>query len=102
MNKKVQKQWIKALLGGEYEQGKKSLHPKSKFCCLGVLCDIHRLETNGPNWCIWTGYLDNKYLLPYEVENWADILDSDLIALAQLNDTRNITFPEIAYVIKEL
>ena len=46
MNQEIKKQWIAALLSGDYEQGKAYLHTQNtlgkedKFCCLGVLCDL--------------------------------------------------------------
>lgn len=39
-------EWIEALLSGKYKQGKGALHEisngKSSFCCLGILCDLHK------------------------------------------------------------
>lgn len=44
MNPEIKKLWIDALLSGEYQQGQGYLHQiedqESKFCCLGVLCDL--------------------------------------------------------------
>jgi len=103
MNKKVQKQWVKALLSGKYKQGTAGLHTQDKFCCLGVLCDLHRIETNGPDWegGFVSQYLDRGGFSPIEVLSWAGLRDTDQRRLADLNDNE-ITFPEIAYVIKEL
>ena len=46
MNKKVAKQWIKALRSGKYKQGQSTLkqynHKKeARHCCLGVLCELY-------------------------------------------------------------
>ena len=40
MRKDIADKWVKALRGGEYEQGKDSLQSMNGFCCLGVLCDL--------------------------------------------------------------
>lgn len=45
MNKKLKKQWARALRSGEYEQGQSELcyidkEGVSRYCCLGVLADI--------------------------------------------------------------
>ena len=37
---KIQKQWVKALESGKFEQGKSALCYENKYCCLGVLCEI--------------------------------------------------------------
>jgi hypothetical protein len=35
--------WVAALRSGEYKQGKGTLRPaENKYCCWGVLCDLHR------------------------------------------------------------
>lgn len=46
MDPKWKAKWVEALRSGEYKQGRHSLKdtldPKGpKYCCLGVLCDIH-------------------------------------------------------------
>lgn len=41
MDPKIKNRWIKALLSGDYEQGKKCLkNKKGQYCCLGVLADV--------------------------------------------------------------
>lgn len=49
MDKKLKKEWVKALRSGDYQQGKSRLCTETKdgpkFCCLGVLCDIAFDET---------------------------------------------------------
>lgn len=75
-DKKLQKKWIEALEGGQYEQGQgllrlekiqykeNSCEIKNEFCCLGVLCDL-----DGITWdCDWdsadlsqTGRVVQKY-----------------------------------------
>lgn len=42
--RKVRRDWVKALRSGKYAQGRYRLHTikgdKHSFCCLGVLCDL--------------------------------------------------------------
>lgn len=40
MEATLKSEWLTALRGGSYKQGKSYLRYKNKFCCLGVLCDI--------------------------------------------------------------
>lgn len=46
----IRDEWIPALRGGEYTQGKHTLHAiedgKHTFCCLGVACDIRQIESD--------------------------------------------------------
>lgn len=41
MNKKIKALWVAALRSGEYKQGHRQLRSGDKFCCLGVLCNLH-------------------------------------------------------------
>lgn len=64
MKKEIAEKWVAALRSGEYEQGSGMLRKVGyktneertettavdKFCCLGVLCDIHRLESTEGEW----------------------------------------------------
>ncbi len=121
MNKDIKKRWIEALRSGEYEQAKSELRNNicnsvsgaiiaSKFCCLGVLCDIHSKETNTE----WLGeyYLSGGEFLPTEVREWAGLegrnplIPSAKIAnegptsLTAANDD-GFTFPQIADIIEK-
>lgn len=44
MNKNIKKRWVAALRSGDYQQGRFYLQTidkhGSRFCCLGVLCDL--------------------------------------------------------------
>jgi len=44
MKKEVADAWVKALRSGKYTQTKHKLKKDDKFCCLGVLCDISKLD----------------------------------------------------------
>lgn len=41
MKKKFALEWARALESGKYKQGKFALKKDNKFCCLGVLCNLH-------------------------------------------------------------
>jgi hypothetical protein len=76
MNKRIKKLWIEALTSGKYKQGKGQLRDGDKFCCLGVLCDLHRNEVGG-RWAIkgqaQPQYLDSAEWLPEPVQEWAGL-----------------------------
>ncbi len=45
MNPKIKRKWIEALRSGEYKQCHEQLRTiDNKFCCLGVLCNLHAQE----------------------------------------------------------
>lgn len=113
MRKDIKAKWIKALRSGKYAQGKGQLHTGDKFCCLGVLCDLHAKATGQT----WDGarYDGEDLMLPISVANWArlpkkyrgsasdrtDVYFSDEHeSLSELNDGGK-SFKEIAAVIKE-
>jgi hypothetical protein len=79
MNKEVKAKWVAALRSGKYEQGDGALLMDGKFCCLGVLCDLHAKET-GLKWSVEEGagcYLDDSELPPKEVAKWAGLTAED-------------------------
>lgn len=90
--------WIEALRSGKYEQGKACLKTEdSKFCCLGVACDI----TNPNGWYKEDGktYFNggHKAYAPEYIVSYRNI-DQD--ELASMND-RGISFSEIADYIEK-
>jgi hypothetical protein len=118
MNAAIKAKWVGALRSGEYKQAKGVLHDNVGFCCLGVLCDIHRKETNSSTWVADTsdndedclGYLGEVCILPVEVRAWAGfqtyssnptvrIYGKCSSSLAQLNDNGN-DFKTIADLIE--
>ena len=49
MKEEIAKRWVAALRSGEYKQGKGwlrrvSSEGASEYCCLGVLCDISKIQ----------------------------------------------------------
>lgn len=113
MNERVKKLWIEALTSGEYEQGKGVLRDGDTFCCLGVLCDLHRKEVGGEWELLFETsrfyYHQTDSILPETVAAWAGLphlnptvavpfRDSE-IGLSYFND-KGTPFPEIAKLIE--
>ena len=77
MKAEIKNRWVEALRSGEYKQGLGRLRSKEgRYCCLGVLCDLHAKDT-GTEWRSCSdlpsfGYLGMSGALPDEVEVWAD------------------------------
>lgn len=80
MDAKVKRLWLKALRSGKYKQGQGRLRRGSKFCCLGVLCDLHAKATKD-KWDEGDGelyeYRGANATLPEAVAEWARINDDD-------------------------
>jgi len=96
MNKQIKKLWIKALRSGKYEQGRGALRSDGLFCCLGVLCDLHRQQFHKRwkrNEVDTFEYDGDGFILPKTVQEWAEIPNGDPrlgeYHAAQLNDDGN-------------
>lgn len=117
MNPDVKAKWIAALRSGKYEWGRAFLRtPDSKFCCLGVLCDVYREAVGDYDWDL----KDNVYsfgraigYLPGEVQAWAGVSSAGRLPckidieneqttdeLSQVNDSNMYDFNEIADIIE--
>lgn len=114
MNQQVKTKWLEALRSGFYDQDRGRLRTEAGFCCLGVLCDLYAEEHKDVHWT--TSYVEGEYTflgregtLPQPVVYWADLKSStplvsyenDTYELAELNDSLELTFDEIADVIEE-
>lgn len=115
MNKEVKTLWLNALRSGEYKQASSALKTSYGFCCLGVLCDLYRLQHPGS--CSWeldkfdyvfkTGNGGGSgAFLPEVVRKWAELESCSPVAntnqtLVSLNDNYKKSFEEIANVIEE-
>jgi hypothetical protein len=107
MNQEIKTKWVAALRSGEYQQGQSQLRNGDKFCCLGVLCNIHSKET-GTEW-MGNYYDDHEVYLPEDVMMWSELNINDPIlpfnkssfdiSLSNLNDFGS-TFLEIADLIE--
>lgn len=123
MNPEIRRRWTDALQSGDYVQGKDTLRVNlpdgtSKFCCLGVLCDLYAQDhpeekgwsssefevDNVPSF--WADGDWNDHYLPIAVAKWAGLTStSGMIpgiasSLAAVND-EGASFREIAQIIKE-
>jgi hypothetical protein len=109
MNKDIKKKWVAALRSGKYSQGQFALRNNNGFCCLGVLCDIHRKETGEGSWKeneYKTGKASQLGLLPRPVMKWASLSRNYGIrvkgfTLTAMNDERGSSFSQIADVIEQ-
>lgn len=116
MNTKVKQSWLRALTSGRFKQGRGQLKTENgKYCCLGVLCELHRRQHNRTNKrkLEWNGneYLSDSLLLPGRVRRWAGLEDPNPdcggIELALHNDgdknskRKPKSFRQIAALIKK-
>lgn len=98
--------WIKALRSGEYEQGKGRLRGAgSRFCCLGVACEIGLAEPEDfylPTKESMQASMGLPHLPWVSVDNIpSDFYEADEeITVANLNDN-GATFDEIADAIEK-
>lgn len=111
--KEVRQKWTAALRSGDYVQGKRFLHKKDEFCCLGVLCELAVKEGVIPppvqeeDYYLYDGRTGR---LPWPVRDWAG-LSSDAggyhkegelqnsTYLTRDNDSYNLNFNQIADII---
>lgn len=104
-------EWVTALDSGEYPQTKGALKDADGYCCLGVLCEIavkhgvippvkHSVHPTGESY----EYDDDIVYLPARVQEWAGLKFHDPYAaglrLSTYNDEDNLSFPEIAHLIR--
>jgi hypothetical protein len=103
--------WIKALLSGEYKQGRHALLEDGRYCCLGVLCELAKQDGvrvskkpgRGSDTRVAFG---GRYgYLPAAVVQWSGLpngtgsIGADL-SLADCNDTGQ-SFKRIADIIEK-
>ena len=103
MNARIKKLWVAALRSGKYKQGHGGLRDGDRFCCLGVLCDIHAKET-GTQWSVSGCYQGLVGFVPLKVMTWAEVSSSPHagnLSLVNANDDRRLSFKKIAALIKE-
>lgn len=109
MNTEIKKLWVDALRSGEYKQGKGRLKDEDKFCCLGVLCDLHAKTVECRTWDN-NEYNGKEYLPPSEVLEWAQLDDRlpilksttlNGVSLSTMNDIRGYDFNQIAAIIEK-
>jgi hypothetical protein len=108
VNKEIKKLWLEALRSGAYKQTSNRLRDGDSFCCLGVLCDVHKNKTGRGDWDDGTYRANESYScqsLPTAVWIWAKLPDWNPEiktfneTLAQLNDA-GADFDLIAAIIE--
>ena len=102
MNNLVKSKWVAALRSGEYWQVQGRLRRDTGNCCLGVLCDLHAIETGGT----WSHNCEEEYeyfhhsgTLPDVVVSWAGLPIGYETMCANMND-RGLSFHQIADFIE--
>ena len=121
MNPEVKRQWVEALLSGEYKQGTGALRSRNTVggtethCCLDVLSDLAVKAgalaapvLDGHNHYVY-GTSEESCYLPPEVSDWAELEDPNPwipameSSIADLNDADDdeSTFVDLATLIKE-
>lgn len=114
MKPKIKAKWLEALRSGKYKQTKKVLKDSTGYCCLGVLCDIHRKTIKKKGWDKVLHSNNLKYynqieILPENVLKWAGIEDEngkfkykngETEYLTNLNDNGK-SFKQIANIIEK-
>lgn len=120
MRKEIKQKWVDALRSGKYSQTQGQLRVtnddgKASYCCLGVLCDIHRLTTKkkGNGWDKDDNYKGAGGTLPKVVQEWAGLTERDPIVLehnnnqfkslclSSWNDNQEYSFKKIANLIEK-
>lgn len=119
MNPEVKSAWLTALRSGNYVQTRFNLERidsdgTSKFCCLGVLCDIAEKENiidrrvypdsyncavygpSLPQFAFDLDFSSRTGTLPDEVSYWAKLDTKSENSLVELNDGQRLSFDEIA------
>lgn len=100
--------WEKVLIHTTVEQGHGNLRKRvtpdrSKYCCLGLACEVSGLG-------VWTQQGDELYAyvvgtdtrsgtLPYHVDSFFGFTNREADLFIRLNDTYGFTFQEIAQVV---
>lgn len=117
MKPEIKKRWVDALRSGKYKQGKERLKRRGelpKYCCLGVLCDLAVQD----GVCEWKDEYDDDLgvacctptdestsTIPVEVQYWSGLKarypELNGVPMAVLNDSRGLTFDDIADLIEE-
>jgi hypothetical protein len=115
VNNEVKAKWVAALRSGEYKQGLTRLKTvyegiDPKFCCLGVLCDLHDKELNCEQ-----SFESIAGELPDHVKEWAGLEENNPYMrqpaslaypkewrthISVLNDIKQFSFNQLADLIE--
>ena len=95
MDQKLKRRWVKALLSGEYEQGRDRLLQDGKYCCIGV---FHRIHTGRDPDILWDGSSDD--IAVQTALKDGGLTNEGITAIADINDA-GVPFDMIAGLIDE-
>lgn len=103
MKQEYKQPWIDALRSGDYKQGKTHLHSDSKFCCLGVLCEINPAVATKTMSLLdfYARYDGDSAQLTSNLREEFDISETDMDRLMTKNDSDGKSFSEIADWIEQ-
>lgn len=105
MKRDERDRWCEALRSGKYVQGIGSLHNRSGYCCLGVWLEVEGVQSTHHDANVCDSYdfgVSGETHMPNE--QWASehgVSWDDMEHCAELNDTNQSTFEEIADWIEE-
>ena len=102
--KKHRQEWVAALRSGDYKQSYRRLRIGDRYCCLGVACEVSKLNSWEYSWGIFR-YDSEDSVLPYAVREYYGLnhvsgaygYEND--SLLYMNDWGE-TFYEIADIIE--
>jgi len=104
MNKRIKKLWVSALRSGKYKQGQEQTKDQTRYCCLGVLCDLYAKE-KGLTWRddrVSDG--GDRMKCGKAVIEWAKLPNGNPVVkgllLTRWNDVEMATFSQIADLIE--
>lgn len=106
MSPELKTQWLQALRSGNYEQGTAYLanysQGKTKFCCLGVLCEVAGVQRikNEDKKVFEYGNLRAHSLFYWDLLSHFGLTEEQQKHLAKLNDGVRHNFPQIADYIE--
>lgn len=103
LNYKEFRKWIEALDSGDFEQTRETLQDDRGYCCMGVACEVlipvEKIERAGE---YMRGYYPSgQPCAPKWLKLVNDDFDSKVMSsLDDLNDSQNMSFPEIATMLE--
>ena len=115
MFRDVKQSLARALRLGGYAQTRDFLKRKNRFCALGVLCELYRLNTGDGEWvgpfegknnvqdayCYQTDNGEWSTELPSQtILQWAGITEDFAMRIYKLNDIERQTFAGIANFVE--
>lgn len=100
MNKKLKKEWVKALRSGDFKQGTNKLRDlNNNYCCIGVLCKVANIKARKSE----NGYRFDGLIatLSQHFSRQLKLSIHHQNRLIYMNDSENKTFEQIANWIEK-